>query len=390
MVADPYQEYRALKRAFAQTLGYHHQQELPANLIADLAAFCDAHAGDMMISYYAASLVGQFWRTRHAARRDRFVQLMNAAMASKPALLALLLDLRRRDPVWFGDACYAMIPMWDAIRDTADGCGKANQINHYAKYFLASELPPAYECALAMTGAYRARALAGLYPFVDAHAKAQVLSYLFGALDEQCWEATAQLKLLFPSLDAGSRSAVVQRYLESPGVDEGGIAYFVIRNAAHIDQQDAGAIAVRVRTFDSDDLRIRCLLKLARHLPSAEMRRLCDHFMASVEQRTASVALIHNLYHVSTWTPLSRSEIVSMALRKIAQLDDSRNDVWEQEKYSMLSFLAPHMEAEHEAAAFAIAATVRGGYRHRLRARLRRNLATPGNAFDFRPASIIH
>jgi hypothetical protein len=390
MVADPYHQYSALKRAFAQTLGYHHRQELPANLIVDLAAFCDAHPGDMMISYYAASLVGQFWRKRNAARRDRFVRLMNAAMVSKPALLALLLDLRRRDPVWFGDACYAMIPMWDAIRDTADGYGKANQINHYAKYFLESELPPAYECALAITGAYRARALAGLYPFVDANAKAQVLSYLFGALEEQCWEATAQLKLLFPALDPGSRNAVVRRYLETPGVDEDAIAYLVIRNAAHFDLQDAGAVAVRVRTFDSEYLRFRCLLKLARHLPDAEVRALCAQFMASFEQRTASVELIHNLFHVSTWTSLGGSAILSMALRKIAQLDDSQNDLWDQEKYKMLSFLAPHLEAEHEAAAFAIADEVRGGYRDRLRARLRRNLATPGHEFNFRPPSILH
>lgn len=388
MVADTYDDYRILKRAFVKTLGYSARQDIPADLIEGLASFCDTHAADMMMSYYAASLINQFWRKRNKARRDRFVCLMNAQMMSKPALLALVRYLRYRDPKWFGEDCYAMIPVWEAIRNLPEGYGKANDFNDFARFIQAEEVGAAYQRARAMPEAYRARALAGLYARLDAGAQADILVYLFTELELQCREASAQLRRLFPSLDHAARRQVGARFLAMPHLSEHDLAYFVIRNGQYINRQDAVAIADRLRRFRSEYLRIRSLLKLANHLPAQEIGALCSRFLASFEERPASVELIHNLYHVSTFTSLSRSAIVTLALRKIAQLDNG--GMCDQEKYNMLSFLSPHLETEHQDAAYAIANQVKGGYRRTLLARLRRELATPGNAFVPRSASLIH
>jgi|GEM_PF-2066359 len=390
MVADPYDDHRTLQRAFVQALGYHHRGDLPEDLIAALAAFCDTHADAMMMPYYAASLVNQFWRKRNVLRRDRFVQLMHAQMARKSALLEVLRTLRSRHGRCFGDDCLALMPMWEAIRELPDGYRKANYINLYAQFFQQSELNAVLACAQAMVGGYRARAFTGLYPRLDAGAQAQILAYLFEELDKACWEGRAQLKLLFPSLDPNARTRAVQRMLAASGVGEFGLAYFAVRNAQFIDAQDARALAVRLHACKSEYLKIRGLLKLAPHLPAPEIEALCEGFLATFEARPASEELIHNLYHVSAFTSLGRADIVSMALRKIAQLDDSANELWNQQKYTMLSFLAPHLEREHQDAALAIAHQVGGGYRKGLLARLRRNLAVPGHAFAFRPASIIY
>jgi hypothetical protein len=390
MVADTYDDYTTLKSAFVQTLGYRGRQEIPAELIRGLALFCDTHAGDGMMPFYAASLVNQFWRKRTAVRRDRFVHLVNARMESKSALLALLNYLGHGDPRWFGDDCCSMIPVWVAIRDLPDGYGKANDVHRFARFFREDELQAAYQCALAMPGAYRARALAGLYPCLDTEAQSRILSYLFTELGQQSWEASAQLRRLFPSLDQGLRTEVVGRYLATPSLREHDLAYFVIHNAQYLDPQDARAIATRLRGYDSEYLRIRSLLKLAAHFPEHEIRTLVDQFLSSFEERPASVELIHNLFHVSAHACLRRNDIVSMALRKIGQLDDGQNAMWSQKKYNMLSFLAPHLETGHQDAAFSIASHVKGGYRKSLLARLRRNLAASGHTFAFRPASIVY
>jgi len=389
MVADAYDDYSILKQAFLQTQGYGARADLPADLVQRLARFCDTHANDMMMTYYASSLLDQFWRKRTAARRERFVSLMNAHMACKSALLALLGNLQHRDRL-FGDACFALMPVWAGVRDLPAGHHKANQFHHHARFFRADELDEAYRCVLAMPNPYRTRAVAALYPYVGPHRQADILTALFAEVEQQNWEADAQLRRLFSKIDPALRTGVVHRYLETPGLSEHDLAYFVIHNAQWLVPHDARAIAVRLRSFKSDYLRIRSVLKLADHLPAQEITVLCEQFLASFGKWAASSALIHSLFHVSAFTSLSRADIVFMALAKIAQIDDSQEEVWNQEKYNLLSFLAPHLQEEHRDAAFAIAHTVRGGYRYRLCARLRRHFTAPGTPFVMRAVSIIY
>lgn len=72
-----YSDYINLQWEFVLQVGYAGRVAVPDDLIDKLAAFLDAHASDSMVSYYARSLLAQFYRLR---TRPRSVHLFDALM----------------------------------------------------------------------------------------------------------------------------------------------------------------------------------------------------------------------------------------------------------------------------------------------------------------------
>jgi len=69
------------------------------------------------------------------------------------------------------------------------------------------------------------------------------------------------------------------------------------------------------------------------------------------------------------------SRVVSLALEKIASLDDSQSEVYAQQKFGQMMFLMPLLGEIHRESAFSIAETVKGGYKKTLKGRLRKHFA---------------
>jgi hypothetical protein len=70
--------------------------------------------------------------------------------------------------------------------------------------------------------------------------------------------------------------------------------------------------------------------------------------------------------------------VIDLALEKIGTFDDSKNEIYEQNKYYELSFIVPHLKEEHMSKAFAIAESIRGGYKRNILSKLKRHSLSIG------------
>jgi hypothetical protein len=369
---DTFDHHKSLQREFAQQLGYCNKGEIPASLVRQIAEFCDAHPNDTMTTYYASSLINKFYRRRTTERWARLINAMEAHLKNKRFLIDIFLGYSLREPQLARCGVFSAALIWRAIDDFAAGYHKANLIGSYADIFTGDIVRSAYESALAMTGVFKTRALGGICAALDPESKAAVVAFLQREFQANPSEAAYQLSRVFRDLDKQARSEVVSTYLGRADYPEYVIAYFVNHNAAFLDDEDAKRLAARIRQFNSDYYRNRCLLKLSKHLSDAEIDRLYRSFMKSFTTKEPSPELLHNLYQFSAVRgDIDKDKIVDMALDKIRNFDDSKQALYEQRKYAELSFLTPHLGAQHKERAFSIAESIRGGYRRNLLSRLR-------------------
>lgn len=375
-----YSDYTDLKREFSQELGCCNRREIPDYLVGKIAQFCDAHADDMMAAYYATSLLHQFFRKRSGERWRKLFLAMDGHLKRKRLLIDIFFGYRFADETSACVGGFDASALWGAIDDLEDGYRKANLFKRYASLFTEDIALLAYQRAQAMPAPFRIRALSGIYPRMDELARKEIFSYLCGQFAEGSTEAGFQLKSLFPHLDAQSQDGLVDLYLSLPSSWESFVAYFVIRNAICFDIKNAQRMVARVGEFQSKYLKNRCLLKLNAYLPPGEIRALYDRFMVSFVTAPPSVERLHNFYQFSAVVKdLDKDSVIDMALEKIASFDDSKNEIYVQHKYNELSFIAPHLTEKHKAKAFAIAETVRGGYKKNLISRLRRHFSKSSN-----------
>lgn len=380
----PYSAYDSLRKEFVQEVGYAGKLEIPDALVQKLAEFIDAFPNDMMAVYYASSLLDMFYRKRTEERSTRLFNSLNSFLVKKSVLIELF--LRRlgdgENPRRFEN--YDIAAIWLAISNLNDGYDKANSIGRFSHRFTDEIAGAAYQSILAMPDTFKIRALAGIYPRMDTPHKGEILGYVLQEFISGAAEAAYQLKQMFPYMDKKSRTEVIDTHLEIRGLPEDFVAYLVIRNAVYLEPNDATRIVARVRTFKSDYLRNRCLLKLVAYLREGEVEDLHERFMENFNSQAASPALIHNLYQFGAVVKkLEKSRLVSLALEKIASLDDSRNEIFNQEKYGQMLFVIPLLTETHWERAFDIAEMVRGGYKKTLKARLRAHFTNSKNFCTF-------
>ena len=368
---DSYSDYVGLKKEFAQFLGYSGKFEIPDALVRKIAKFIDAHPTDTMASYYARSLLDKFYRRRTKNRSVNLFNSLNSYVRKKNSLIDLFFQDQGngKSPACVED--YDIDAIWAAIDDLVDGYAKANYIGTYSYLFTDEIVRVAYQAILAMPDIYKTRALAGIFSKMDKLHKAEIFSYICQQFLSGSAEAAYRLKLMFPYLDGESRTEVISLHLGIPDLPEEFIAYLVIRNAQYLQPDDANRIVMRARNFQSDYLRNRCLLKLIKYLPDGEVEVLFKRFMDDFNTQESNSALIHNLYHFgAALTTLEKSRVIGMALEKIAHLDDSQNELFNQQKYVEMLFIMPLLSQANRTKALAIAETVRGGYKRTLIARL--------------------
>ena len=368
-----YNDYKILEREFAQQLGYSNRQEIPDNLVSKIARFCDAHPEDVMTPYYAFSLIKKFYRKRTKERWGRLFLSMDTHLQRKKLLLDIFFGYQTSgdEQSILSDICSAS-SIWRAIEDDADGYGKANMITRFSSLFTEDIVKLAYQRALAMPAKYRVRALAGICPRVDAISKEKIYSFLCGELIKGTSEAASQLTLLFSNFDERSQSELISIYLTHDKLPEQYVANFLIQNVACLRSDDAERFVARIRGFRSTYLKNRCLLKLRDFLPVGEIDAMCRLFIEFFPTQAPSSELIHNLYQFSA--VLRNSDIdsvIGMALEKIGTFDDAKNEIYEQNKYYELSFIAPHLKEEHMSKALAIAESIRGDYKRNIISKLR-------------------
>jgi hypothetical protein len=372
MDMDQYYTYEALKRELVESVGYAGRLEIPVALVRKIAAFIEEFQNDSMTTYYAQSLLDQFYRKRTKERSIRLFELLSSLLKNKSSLIDLFLRPEgwKRHPVAHEHFDPAMI--WSAIRDLDDGHGKANYIGDYAHLFTDEVASQAYHAILEMSEPFKTRALGGIYPRMDALRKVEIVTYLLQQFASGLSEAAYRLKFIFPFMDRASRTRVVAAHLDLPDVPEGFIAYLVIRNAAYFERDDAVRLAARARLFESGYYRNRCLLKLAAYLPEGEVEQLYERFMGEFSTQPASSAFIHSLYHfAAAIRTLDSNHMISLALEKIASLDDSGNEIYDQAKYGQMMFVIPMLTDVHKEQAYSIAETVKGGYKKGLKAKLK-------------------
>lgn len=386
-----YSDYDALKKEFVEQVGYAGKLEIPVQLVRKVAEFIDAYPDDGMTSYYARSLLKQFYRKRTKNRSIRLFNLLGSFLKQKSLLIDLFLWPAGREPRIVRLEEFDIATIWSAISDLEDGYAKANYIGHYSHLFNDEVAGLAYQSILAMPDPYKTRSLAGLYPKLDKLRKTETLAYLLQQFADGSAEAAYQLKLIFPYLDNMSRTEVVAAHLELQDVPESLIAYFMIRNVAYFEHDDASRLAARARTFKSDYLRNRCLLKLAAYLREGEVETLYEQFMKNFNAQPASSALIHNLYHFgSVLKTLDATTVVSLALEKIDCLVISPDDYFKQAKYCELKFVMPLMNETHRDRAFCIAETVRGRYKKALMSKLKAHFANSKGFCEIRASPICY
>lgn len=376
-----YNDHKALEREFAQQLGYFNRQEIPDDLVNKIAEFCDSHPDDVMTSFYACSLINKFFRRRTKRRWAKLFAAMDSHLKNKRFLIDVFVGYRidAEKLGWIG--MVSVDSIWRAINAFEDGYGKANLIGRFSYLFVDEILQQAYERAQAMPDTFKTRALAGIYPRMTAAAKNDIFSYLLKEFIGGSYEATFQLRRLFSCLETKSRDEVVSAYLSRPDLSERDLSLFIIHNVDHLSAEDAQRFVPKARQLQSDYLRNRCLLKLNRYVPEGELDVLYQGFIENFSTQPPNSELIHNLYHFSVVRKdLDKDKVVNMALSKIENLDDSRNAIYEQRKYAELSFLVPQLTEQHMSKAYAIAASVRGGYRKNLESRLKRHF---GNTREF-------
>jgi len=384
-----YRAYTELRQACVRIVGYAGTREIPDDLLRGLAGFLDVHPDDSMTAYYANALLDQFYRRRTAARTARLFQVLNTHLENKRVLLDVA--LRRPDGSRVPLALQDSAVLWPAIRELPDGYGKANAIGTYAHLFPDAAADAAFEAVMAMPEPFRTRALGGIHPRMDAPRRAHILAELCAQFAAGSHEAAYRLKTLFPILDRAVRRAVVALHLDTDGVPESLIAYLVIRNAQYLCREDAKRVAARAGRFESDYLRIRCLLKLARHLPVGQVDALYRRFQRDLVQREPVAEDVHNLLQFgATMPPSGHGDIVAMALALTARIDDRHSAHYEQGKYGLMMFMLPLLGETHREAAQAVADTVRGGYGKGLRAKLRRHDAGGQEFCTIRRGAIMY
>lgn len=390
-VMRAYNAHDNLKREFVETLGYAGKREIPEALVQKLATFIDNHPDDLMTTFYARSLLDKFYRKRTKQRSTRLFDLLNSFLVKKSALAELLLQF----PCWskhpFCLEYHDISAVWSATDELGDGYAKANFIGRYSYLYTDDIAGKAYQSCLAMSEPYKTRALGGVFPRMDEQRRHEIVDYVCAQFISGSAEAAYRLKFMFPYMDEVSRAYVLSAHLETPSVPETFIGYLIIRNAMYFDHGDAIKLAARTRAFASAYLRNRCLLALATHLPKKEIEALYEQFMRDFHAQPANVELIHNLYQFgAVLKELVPSQLVSLALGKIALFDDSHNEVFEQQKYGAMLFVMPMLGEEHRESAFSIAETIRGGYRRTLKSRLVAHFAKNRNFCDVMYAPICY
>lgn len=389
---DTYDHQKILEKEFTQRLGYFNRLELPDELVSEIARFCDAHPDDTMTTYYACSLIDKFFRKRTKERWLKLFASLDSFLHRKKFLIDIFFGYRFHDETSIFVKRYSITSIWRAIDDFADDdYEKANLIQRFSYLFTEDIILLAHQRAWSMADKYRVRALAGIYPKMDAASKKEIFAYLCREFIKASSEAAYQLKLLFPFLDTKLQSELISIYLSQPDLPEHYVAYFIIRNAAFLKEENAQKCINKAREFRSEYFRNRCLLKLSNYLPAGEIEVLHQHFIESFAVRKPSTALIHNLYHFSAALKnLDKDSVIDMALDKIAQFDDSQNECYEQNKYKELSFITPLLNEKHLHKAFAIAESVRGGYKKNITSRLRRHFSNSANYCSFRYSAICY
>ncbi|NHZ79413.1 hypothetical protein F2P44_09000 [Massilia sp. CCM 8695] len=388
---DPYNTYRSLDQEFAQSLGYSGKREIPDALVLKVAEFIDAHPADMMTAYYAKSLLDKFYRKRTKRRSGNLFNALDSYLRNKRFLIPLFLEYRNNEKNPFSAENHDIAAIWLAIHDLPDGYDKANCIGKFSRLFTGEMARLSYQSILAMPDIYKTRALGGIYPRMDKLHKAEIFPYICQQFRSGSPEAAYQLKRMFPHLDEESRTEVISLHLDLPDLPERLIAFLVIRNVQYLQPSDANRIAARVRMFPTDYFRNRCLLKLTAHLPAGEIEALFKRFMEDFNTLEPSSELIHNLYHFgAVLKTLEKSDVISMALEKIACLDDSESELYNQQKYSEMSFIVPLLAEADKARAIGIAETVKGGYKRNLIARLQAHFSRSKGFCGFRGALICY
>jgi hypothetical protein len=374
---ETHDDYKKLDKEFAQRLGYSNRGEIPVNLVEKLAHYCDAHPEDLMTAFYARSLINKYFRKRTKERWGRLFASMNASLHRKKFLTSIFLDHMAGEEAFKYFDCASI---WHAIDDNDDGYGKANLIKMFAPHFDEDTLRLAYLKANSMPPTFKIRALAGLYPMLDERAQQVVYSYLLEESASGSFEAQRHVINLFPGLSSIDQSGLIDRYLKQRTAEQD-VAYFTIRVHAFLKDGIAQKFIERIRCFQSVYLKNRCLLKLSRYLPPRELDTLYEQFMEAFSKLPPSPELIHNLYHFSAvMERQDKDGILAMALNKIEQIDDSNSELYEQGKYHELVFVTPHLGEKHMHKAYAIAETVRGGYRRSIISKLKRHFSHPSNA----------
>ncbi|KQV51036.1 hypothetical protein [Duganella sp. Root336D2] len=389
---NQYATYAALKSEMVASVGYAGRLEVPTALVRKIAEFLDAYPDDSMTTYYANSLLDQFYRKRTKERSIRLFELLSSFLKNKSPLIDLFLHrVAWRQDRFRAEQCFDAATIWSAIRDLDDGYDKANCIGQYA-YLLTDEVASqAYHTILELHEPYKTRALAGIYPRMDTLRKTEILSYLLQQFASGSSAAAYRLKFMFPYMDSASRAKVVAAHLGLPDVPEGLIAYLVVRNAAYFEYDDAVRLAARARLFESDYYRNRCLLKLAAFLHDGEVEKLYEQFMLDFNTQPATSARIHNLYHFgSVLKTLDPTRVISLALEKIECLDDSASDYYEQAKYGEMMFVMPLLTEAHRERAFGIAGTIRGRYGKAVVSKLNAHFTNSKDFCDFRGAPIFY
>jgi hypothetical protein len=359
-----------LQREFVQQVSYAGRIVVSDDLIDKLAAFLDANASDFMVSYYGRRLLAQFYRLRTRARSVHLFNALNARLRNKGVLIGLFLSPwdRHLHPARVED--YDAGALWLAISDLPHGYDKANRIGEFAHVLSPGLLDSAYSAVLAFSEPFKTRALGGLFPHLDAERQAAVFLYLCEQFRLWSNEAAYQLKLVFPFMSKEHRAATVALHVGAD-VPESWTAFLVIRNAQYLQRAGGERLVETARRFTSAYLRNRCLLKLAAWLPAGELDALFARFMVDVRKHAPSSEMIHNLVQFgAVMETLRRREVVRLALDLVARLDDTQSDLYSQQKYGLLLFILPLLDDDDRTAAFAIALTVRGGYRKGLLAKM--------------------
>ncbi len=387
---DTHSDYRHLQREFVRQVGYAGKVAVPDDLIDKLAAFLDAHALDFMLSYYARQLLARFYRRRTRARSVHLFHALHARLRNKAVLIELFLSPWDRHPHPARAEDYDAGAIWLAIDDLPPGYDKANRIGQFAHVFSPALLDRAYTAVLTFPEPFQTRALGGLFPHLAPAHKAAVFAYLCEQFRLGSDEAAYRLKFAFPFMSEEHRAATVALHVGAD-VPESWTAYLVIRNAQYLQRAEGERLAETARRFTWAYLRNRCLLKLATWLPVGELDALYARFTDDVGKHAPSSEMIHNLFQFgAVMGSLERREVIQSALDMIARLDDTESNLYSQEKYGLLLFILPLLDAADRTAAFDIALTVRGGYRRGLLARMRKHFDEEPNFCEIRGAAICY
>jgi hypothetical protein len=315
---------------------------------------------------------------------------LNATLRNKGVRIELFLSPWDRHPHPARVENYDAGAIWLAIDNLPHGYDKANRIGRFAHVLSPELLDRAYTAVLAFPEPFQTRALGGLFPHLDAEHRAAVFSYLCEQFRLRSHEAAYRLKLVFPFISKEHRAATVALHV---GADapESWTAYLVIRNVQYLQRAGAERLVETARRFTSAYLRNRCLLKLAAWLPTGELDALFAQFMDDVRKHAPSSEMIHNLVQFgAVMETLGRREVIQLALDLIARLDDTQSNLYGQQKYGLLLFILPLLGEDDRTAAFAIALTVRGGYRKGLLARMRKHFDEEHNFCEIRGAAICY